>query len=80
MCLIFDAKCFCTSLLVEIADTSIGKFYKKEFFAHDNAVLKIAQEKTKMTLEAEKLRKSLNHEKIAKLHHIYTEKESSTRN
>ena len=62
----------------EIADTTVGKFYKKTFIAQ--TVLKIARENTKpMTKEAETLRRSLDHKFIVKLHESYTEDNGSTR-
>ena len=63
----------------ETADTLIGKFYKKEFFGHTHAVLKVAQKNSRMLKEAERLRKRLDHLCITKLHHSYLEERSSTR-
>ena len=63
----------------ETADTLIGKFYKKEFFGHTHAVLKVAQKNSRMLKEAERLRKRLDHLCITKLHHSYLEEKSSTR-
>ena len=64
----------------QTANTTIGKFYKKNFNGNTQTVLKISAQNTKpMTKEAETLRRSLDHKYMVKLHESYTEDDGSTR-
>ena len=64
----------------EILHTPHGNLFSKTLLGNDHSVFKMACNKdtsSMMTEEAEKLRKSLNHEFIVKLHHSYLEEEGS---